>query len=155
MKDWRACRPPKRPVGTSLYKELSAPYCVAGVVHRAGLGSDGMFLALPPPGGERQSNLDAIRGPPWDRFGSHMLLSFQRPPAPSGAVTPLPRRTERLFEAHRAGPTSIAPAARLGNFCQALRADPSDRAAQCSAGPDGLPPSDAGLTHFRQRGGIA
>jgi hypothetical protein len=60
---------------------LSAPYCVAGVVHRAGLGSDGMFLALPL-ANERQSNLDAIRGPPWDRFGSHMLLSFQRPPAP-------------------------------------------------------------------------
>ena len=81
MKDWRVSRPPKRPVDSSLYKELSAPYCVAGLVHRAGLGSDGMFLALPLPE-ERQSNLDAIRGPPWDRFGSHMLLSFQRPPAP-------------------------------------------------------------------------
>ena len=73
MKDWRVCRPPKRPVDSSLYKELSAPYCVAGVVHRAGLGSDGMFLSSLPLESGKVEPLDAIPGPPWDRWIAHTV----------------------------------------------------------------------------------
>ena len=81
MKDWRVCRPPKRPVDSSLYKELSAPYCVAGVVHRAGLGSDGMFLSSLPLESGKVEPLDAIHSPPWDRWIAH-TVEFSKTAAP-------------------------------------------------------------------------
>ena len=155
MKDWRVCRPPKRPVDSSLYKELSALYCVAGVVHRAGLRSDGMFLSSLPLESGKVEPLDAILGPPWDRWIAH-TVEFSKTACAPGAGTPLLRRTGRLLRRRiRAGPTSIAPAASPGNFCLALQGTPSDRAAQCSAGPDGRLFCGAGLTPFRHPGGIA
>lgn len=104
-----------RPVDTSLYKELSAPYCVAGVVHRAGLGSDGMFLSSLSLESDKVEPLDAIHGPPWDRRIAH-TVEFSKTACALRAGTPLLRRAgppdSRRF---RAGPTSIARGASPGN----------------------------------------
>jgi hypothetical protein len=114
---------------------------MAGVVHRAGLGLTGCFLALP------LSKRTAVRTsgrdpwPPVGPTGSHMLLSFQRPSAPlerglrsSDAPAAFgqadPGRTDE-YSSRSDAPQWNAPKEPL----------PSDRAGECSAQADGLSPS--------------
>src|SRR5688500_4367710 len=114
---------------------------MAGVVHRAGLGSDGMFLssaaALERAGSRTWTRSAAPRGT--SRIAH--AVEFSKTACAPGAGTPLLMRARRLWEAFRAGPTSIALSASPDQGGRGAPAARRTEPRQCSDRSDGRHPA--------------